>query len=215
MRLYLFLSMALHVLVPCAAAQTNISNANKFAWSENAGWFNFRDAGSPVGAMGARFHLAGGFASGYVWGENIGWINLGSGAGPYANTSDTNFGVNFNTTTGHMSGYAWSENTGWINFLGGSLATPSNPARVDFVAKRLRGFAWSENLGWINLDSTVHFVGIRCTADVNDDGIVSPADFTAWIAAFNAQTPECDQNADTLCTPADFTAWIANYNAGC
>ncbi len=54
-----------------------------------------------------------------------------------------------------------------------------------------------------------------CVADTNHDGILSPADFTAWIAAFNAQLPECDQNADTLCTPADFTAWIANYNAGC
>ncbi len=54
-----------------------------------------------------------------------------------------------------------------------------------------------------------------CAADTNNDGMLTPADFTAWIAAFNAQAPECDQNADTLCTPADFTAWIANYNAGC
>ena len=114
-----------------------------------------------------------------------------------------------------MSGYAWSENTGWINFSGGALAAPRSPARIDFAAKRLRGFAWSENLGWINLDDDVHFVGIRCTADVNDDGNVSPADFTAWIAAFNSQAAECDQNADGSCTPADFTAWIANYNAGC
>ena len=54
-----------------------------------------------------------------------------------------------------------------------------------------------------------------CVADTNGDGILSPADFTAWIAAFNAQSAACDQNGDTLCTPADFTAWIANYNAGC
>jgi len=27
--------------------------------------------------------------------------------------------------------------------------------------------------------------------------------------------PECDQNSDGSCTPADFTAWIAGYNAGC
>ncbi len=54
-----------------------------------------------------------------------------------------------------------------------------------------------------------------CPADTNHDDILSPADFTAWIAAFNAQAPECDQNGDSLCTPADFTAWIANYNAGC
>lgn len=54
-----------------------------------------------------------------------------------------------------------------------------------------------------------------CIADTNGDGTLSPADFSAWIAAFNANAPECDQNGDTLCTPADFTAWIANYNAGC
>jgi len=54
-----------------------------------------------------------------------------------------------------------------------------------------------------------------CLPDTNLDGILSPADFTAWIAAFNAMAPECDQNDDGLCTPADFTAWIANYNAGC
>jgi endonuclease I len=54
-----------------------------------------------------------------------------------------------------------------------------------------------------------------CPADVNADGAVTPADFSAWIAAFNAQTPACDQNADGLCTPADFSAWIANFNVGC
>ncbi len=54
-----------------------------------------------------------------------------------------------------------------------------------------------------------------CLADTNGDGEVTPADFTAWIAAFNASAPECDQNGDGSCTPADFTAWIANFNAGC
>ncbi len=54
-----------------------------------------------------------------------------------------------------------------------------------------------------------------CVADTNGDGMLTPADFTAWVAAFNAQSAACDQNADSLCTPADFTAWVANYNAGC
>ncbi len=55
----------------------------------------------------------------------------------------------------------------------------------------------------------------HCLADINNDGTLSPADFTAWIAAFNAMAPECDQNGDGLCTAADFNAWIANFNAGC
>ncbi len=54
-----------------------------------------------------------------------------------------------------------------------------------------------------------------CTADTNNDGMLTPADFNGWILAFNNQAPECDQNADTLCTPADFNSWILNYNAGC
>ncbi len=54
-----------------------------------------------------------------------------------------------------------------------------------------------------------------CLADTNGDGQVSPADFNAWIQAFNAQSPACDQNGDGLCSPADFNAWIANFNAGC
>ncbi|RNC80382.1 MAG: hypothetical protein ED559_00775 [Phycisphaera sp.] len=54
-----------------------------------------------------------------------------------------------------------------------------------------------------------------CPADTNNDGVLTPADFTAWINAFNNDLPECDQNADGSCTPTDFTAWIANFNAGC
>lgn len=54
-----------------------------------------------------------------------------------------------------------------------------------------------------------------CLADVNGDGVVSPADFNAWVLAFNTSAPECDQNADGLCTPADFNAWVLNFNAGC
>jgi hypothetical protein len=56
---------------------------------------------------------------------------------------------------------------------------------------------------------------VICPADTNGDGQVAPNDFSAWIAAFNAQSPACDQNGDGQCTPADFSAWIANFNAGC
>ncbi|HED54159.1 MAG TPA: hypothetical protein ENJ00_08155 [Phycisphaerales bacterium] len=57
--------------------------------------------------------------------------------------------------------------------------------------------------------------GPPCLPDVNHDGMVTAADFSAWIAAFNAGAPECDQNGDGNCTAADFSAWIANFNAGC
>ncbi len=55
----------------------------------------------------------------------------------------------------------------------------------------------------------------NCAADTNNDGVVSPQDFNAWIVAFNTNAPECDQNDDGLCTPQDFNAWIVNFNNGC
>jgi hypothetical protein len=55
----------------------------------------------------------------------------------------------------------------------------------------------------------------NCIADVNNDGVLTPTDFTAWINAFNNNLPECDQNTDGSCTPTDFTAWITNFNTGC
>ncbi|MEL6797446.1 MAG: GC-type dockerin domain-anchored protein, partial [Planctomycetota bacterium] len=54
-----------------------------------------------------------------------------------------------------------------------------------------------------------------CPADSNADGTLTPADFNAWVLAFNNQSPACDQNNDGFCTPADFNAWILNFNAGC
>ncbi len=72
-----------------------------------------------------------------------------------------------------------------------------------------------ESVGNVFFALSRPFTLAGCIADVNTDGALTPADFTAWIAAFNAASPACDQNADGLCTPADFTAWVANYNAGC
>jgi hypothetical protein len=54
-----------------------------------------------------------------------------------------------------------------------------------------------------------------CFADTNGDGVLSPADFNAWILAYNTRTGACDQNDDGACTPADFNAWLLNFNRGC
>ena len=61
---------------------------------------------------------------------------------------------------------------------------------------------------------TITLISVSCIADVNNDGTVTPTDFTAWINAFNNNLPECDQNNDGACSPTDFTAWINNLNAG-
>lgn len=52
-------------------------------------------------------------------------------------------------------------------------------------------------------------------ADQNGDGAATPADFTAWLANFNAMNPIADVNQDGSITPADFSAWIVAFNAGC
>ena len=72
----------------------------------------------------------------------------------------------------------------------------------------------SMSLDRVEID-TFSEAGTACVADVNGDGAVTPADFSAWVAAFNTQAPGCDQNGDGACSPADFSAWVSNFNAGC
>lgn len=92
------------------------------------------------------------------------------------------------------------------------LASVDEVAFSTFVPGYFFGFTNFE----MQLDNiTVTPTGSECLADTNGDGAVTPADFSAWVAAFNAQAPECDQNGDGSCTPADFSAWVANFNAGC
>ncbi len=106
---------------------------------------------------------------------------------------------------------------GWIQsqFNVGDFVDLTSTIRVKFVASDLGAGSVVE----AGVDD-VRVFGVSCTvdtclADTNGDGLVNPADFTAWIDAFNNQLPQCDQNGDNACTPADFTAWIDNFNAGC
>ncbi len=68
--------------------------------------------------------------------------------------------------------------------------------------------------GFLDIGAT-EYLGTSCLADTNFDGNLTPTDFTAWLAAYNAGASIADQNRDNALTPADFTAWLANYNAGC
>jgi hypothetical protein len=126
---------------PTPATATNIDTVEKYAWSETAGWVNFRPSDGGVRVYGD--HL-----EGFAWAENLGWIQLGShdGGGPhtYANTTAGDWGVN-RDGGGGLSGYAWSEVAGWINF-----SPTDGGVTVDPVTGRFDGYAWSENLGWIS-----------------------------------------------------------------
>lgn len=102
--------------------------------------------------------------------------------------------------------------------LAPSTTTVSIPADTLVPGAQHEWFVTTDNWrGFAYSTATQFFAegGTPCVADVNGDGMLTPADFTAWIAAFNAGSPECDQNGDGNCTPTDFTAWIANFNAGC
>ncbi|HEX2838270.1 MAG TPA: hypothetical protein VHN77_09115 [Phycisphaerales bacterium] len=181
----ILLIMTAVVAATPAFSQTSVDATKKFSWSENCGWMNWADPGTPPGDQGMAVGAS--YLSGFVWCENIGWINLGNGAPTgdcggnpcYSVTNGSASGVNMDPLTGQLSGFAWAENVGWINFSGGAMATPPNAARLDTSANRLRGFAWGENIGWINLDAADDgfgkFVGVipgGCDdSDFNNDGL--------------------------------------------
>jgi len=189
----------------------------KFAWGENIGWLNFRDAGTPAGTGGMV--VLGDHIGGWVWGENVGWITLGASVstldGPYSNATGASHGVNLNASTGELTGYAWGENIGWINFGGGALATPAQPARIDFTNRRLRGYAWGENVGWINLDDDQAFVALRCPSDFNGDGFVNGIDFDEFVIEFEAGTAAADFNRNSFVNGVDFDEFVVAFEAGC
>ncbi len=136
------------------ASEGNIDTTDKYAWSENAGWHNFRPTNG-----GVTVHET--YLSGYAWAENIGWVKLGSGTGPYGNTNNTNWGVNRDSGTGTLSGYAWSEIAGWINFDSTNSQVATNTTNGSFD-----GYAWAENIGWIHFkyDDPAYNVKVATTA---------------------------------------------------
>jgi len=104
-----------------------------------------------------------------------------------------------------------------VNSVSGAVATEAEIRAVlaNITALRIRGEFSTMTSDITHLDNVSMTPGSDCLADTNGDGAVTPADFSAWVAAFNSQAPECDQNGDGSCSPADFSAWVANYNAGC
>jgi hypothetical protein len=202
-----------------ALAQSSVDPVNRFSWQENCGWMNWRDANG--GSQGVRDRRT--FLTGSIWCENVGWVNTGDGAPgngvQYSNLSGADFGVNV-SMTGALSGFAWGENVGWINFGGGAAANPTEPARIDGPAARLRGYAWGENIGWVNLDLAAQgqFVGLACYA--NCDGSVAPPvlnvnDFVCFQALFAAGSPDADCDRSGVLNVNDFICFQAAFAAGC
>ncbi len=211
-------AVVLATLAAPALAQSNINAVNKFSWSENCGWMNWRDAGAPAGAEGVRFVYT--YLSGFAWSENTGSINFGQGPADgiaYVNATGLDFGVNHDQATGHLSGYAWGENIGWINFSGGALATPANPARIDLASpRRLRGYAWGENVGWINLDVEVEgqFVQVNpCRLDYNLDAVVNSDDLGDFITDYYTDPAISGPGGYAIACPENEGPYDVGYKA--
>ncbi len=100
----------------------------------------------------------------------------------------------------------------YIAPLGGTGITDCNNNGVDDATDIANGT--SDDLNGDGIPDECPGQMNRFCADVNDDGNVSPADFSAWVGAFNTQNYRADQNDDGNVTPADFSAWVGNYNLG-
>ena len=156
-RPFFFLVLGLSFLLISTAAfasEGNIDTSNKYSWSENAGWQNFRPTSAGVTITAT-------YLSGYLWCENIGWVRMGAAASPpggasqWLNTTAANYGVNAtNDGAGGLtlSGYGWSENAGWINFA--PTGAGINAAKVNLTTGSFSGYAWAENVGWVKLAGT-------------------------------------------------------------
>ncbi len=155
--------------LPGSATAAYINSIDKYSWSENSGWINFRP---PHGGVTVNAdHL-----TGYSWHENSGWLKLGSDTGgPYLNISPTNWGVN-RDNAGNLSGYAWSEGRGWVNFkpTGGGVT-------VEPITGVFDGYAWGENIGWIHFKSLPGaLVSYQVAATASSVGNMSAASKYAW-----------------------------------
>jgi hypothetical protein len=219
------IALGLLAAAPAPAQLSNVSENHKYSWSENCGWMNWRDSGSPGGTQGVLFRPT--FAQGLIWCENIGYVNIGNGPADgqaYDNLTGADFGVNIGPN-GVLTGMAWGENVGWLSFsAAGQLPRgEADPARIDVQQRRLRGWVWGENIGWVNLDDANAYVavtGLCGTADFDSDGDVgTDADIESFFACLAGTCcPTCgsadfDGDGD-VGTDADIEAFFRVLSGG-
>jgi hypothetical protein len=197
-------TIPLTIIVCCAgslnlAAQSTISASEKYAYSANAGWLDFR----PSLPDGVRvFDTA---LSGYSYAANFGWIHFGDGTPTnghiYGNSSSTDYGVNV-SPSGELSGYAYAANIGWITFE----QTHGQP-KLDLRTGKFSGSAYSANIGWIALDTDFTDLTTDSIArpDTDGDGI---ADTWEHLNFGNLTTATATSDKD-----GDGASDLAEYNA--
>ncbi len=133
-----------------------------------------------------------------------------------------------NVTTGVELSIDLTE-LGWNGSSPIKIAAMITSGGSDFVSNQVAGgLPTADQLGepreidfsmiagnqFVTVGDTADCPASRLCADQNQDGLVTPADFSAWIANYNATSLIADVNQDGFVTPADFSAWIAAFNQG-
>jgi len=219
MRILTTLALLCTLALPALATAGNISQTNKYAWSETTGWSDFAPPSGGVTVYAD--HL-----EGSVWEENVGWIKLGShtggGAYSYANSGASDWGVNC-AGNGALSGFGWSDTVGWINF-----APASGGVTIDPSSGALSGYAWGENFGWIRFknDAIPYGVavvkasqnisfGLAPAISVGGAGTVSATATSGLTVTFSSSTPGiCTVSGDLVTGVSAGTCAITASQAG-
>lgn len=162
------------IFAAAAVASSTVDPVDRYSWSGNLGWIDWRADGTNGAAFNDRF------AGGFIWSANAGWISLGDGTPAngtsYANTSAADFGVNVDAASDPdfflLTGFAWSANVGWISFDVAAQTGPSGRPRIEKGSGILRGSVWSANAGWLTLDSAAAVVRTGLVVPPSTGGVV-------------------------------------------
>lgn len=183
------------VLSPALSrADSTINETDKYAYSANAGWLNFKhdQPTAPGGVVFGEYICAG-----YAYAANFGWVHFGDGTPAngisYQNNSSTDYGVNHDGN-GNLSGYSWAANVGWINF-GWAQTTNPNRARVDLTTGEFQGYAYGANIGWINLGAGHLITDVMQCTDTDGDGIGDEWE-VIWFGDLITANDQSDQDGD-------------------
>ena len=146
----------------CLHGQSTISATDRYAYSANAGWIDFRaDASNGTRVLDTCL-------AGFAYAANFGWIHLGDGSPAnghtYANSSASDFGVNI-SPAGLLTGSAYAANIGWITFE----QTHGQP-ELNLITGKITGHAYAANLGWIALDTPSSDLATITIARPDSDG---------------------------------------------
>ncbi len=200
-------AVLIHLAIQAGSkADTTINESDKFSYSANAGWLNWRHQ-QPTESDGVVFgHY---FLSGYAYAANFGWVFFGNGKPAngirYGNISDSDSGVNHDGG-GNLSGYAYAANVGWINFQWNLSPTDPNRPRVNLTTGAFEGYAYGANIGWISLGNGSLITDAMSILDQDEDEIADPWELEHF-GNLKSASPTSNADGDGL---SDYGEYLAD-----